>query len=401
MVILIAVLLFRWIYGYFDFTVNGTFPERFLNLASRKGVRLWRTSGSKESLSASAAVSDMQLLSGIAKKAGCTFTVNKKHGLPEFCSRYKYRCGLLIGAVIGSVICVYMSGFIWNIKINVPDELNEYEIRRELAQTGLYEGVAYNYNDISAAERHIKMLDDRISWISINVFGTNAEVEISFKRDNKDKYAEKTMISNMISKADGTVTKIESGSGKPAVKIGAGVRKGQLLISGIVPYSNGTNAFTDSQGKVFAKTLKKVTLTLPKKTEKTLTDTDKVCIKADMKFAGLCIPLTFCGSPLTENYKTVTEKRLTLLGNDLPITIKYEKIQPYSKVPENIRPNEARKELERKYRIYRTFLISGEDITVIKEKLSFSENRDGYALTVVITTEENICENKVVKVRES
>jgi len=60
-VILIAVLLFRWIYGYFDFTVNGTFPERFLNLASRKGVRLWRTSGGKESLSASAACKKSRL----------------------------------------------------------------------------------------------------------------------------------------------------------------------------------------------------------------------------------------------------------------------------------------------------------------------------------------------------
>ena len=79
--------------------------------------------------------------------------------------------------------------------------------------------------------------------------------------DNKKK------VSNLKATADGTVTRLEVQSGSPAVRIGDGVKKGQLLVSGVLEYTDGSNAFTDSLGKVFARTAKKITLEMPVKSK--------------------------------------------------------------------------------------------------------------------------------------
>ena len=400
---MIAVLFLRWIYGFFDFTVTGKFPERFLNLAAKKGIRLWNTAGSKNSVTASANISDTDMIQRLAKKSGCTVAISKHHGLPYFCRKYKSRSGLLAGAVIGSVFCVYMSGFIWNVTVNVPDDLNEYEIRRELAETGLYEGVPYKYDDISMTERQIKILDQRISWISINVAGTNAVVEISSKKDNSQRTAPDVQkpesLVNMISTSDATVTKVEPMGGKPLVKVGDGVHKGQLLISGVIPYTDGSSAISDSEGKVFAKTYKKVCFSVPKKKNTVIADTDHTCYKTAVSFFGIRIPFSLSGEPLSSSYKVLKESKLTLLQNDIPIYVTNETIVPYTVCPETVSESKAKDELKKKYELYRMFLLSKQDVSVLDEKISFIDNNDKYTLTAIITTEENICEKRTVEVR--
>ena len=36
------VHLLRWLFGYYDISVEGKFTERFINLAARKGVNMWK-----------------------------------------------------------------------------------------------------------------------------------------------------------------------------------------------------------------------------------------------------------------------------------------------------------------------------------------------------------------------
>lgn len=402
---MIALLFFRWLYGYFDFTVSGRFPERFLNIAAKKGIRLWNTNGGKETLNASAGLRDMELVIKAADNSGCRAEIKKQHGLPELCKKYANRFGLLAGAIIGAVLCVYMSGFIWNIKINVPDDINEYEVRRELSENGLYEGVKYRYDDISRTERRVKIIDSRISWISINVYGTNAVVEISTKKDNKDRRAEKdseiTPLNNMISKADGTVTRVEAEGGKPLVKPGDGVHRGELLISGIIPYNDGSSGIADNRGKVFAKTYRRISFSLPEKIKRIQYDIDGSVRKTDIIFSGIDIPLTINSSPLSPCCKRIVDQKVTMSENDLPFTIRNEEIIPYSEYETIISEQEAEKELETKYMLYKMFLSSENDITILSEKIKYDKIGGSYILTSLIETEENICEPRTAEIVRS
>ncbi len=400
---MIIVIFFRWIYGYFDFSLSGKFPERFLNLAAKRGIRLWNLNGGKKTLSASVALSQQETVARLAEKAGCELTILKKHGLPPLCRKYRCRAGLLAGALAGAVFCVYMSGYIWNIRIHVPKDLNEYEIRSELAEAGFYEGIPYSYDTVSTIERTVKLADERISWISINVFGTNAVVEISSKADHQSRQEEENedivTVGNMVSAADGTVTAIESKNGFPVVRIGDGVRKGQLLISGIIPYTDGSNAFADSQGKVFARTYKKLTFSIPGQTQVITDQNDKAVTKKELCFLGLRLPLTAQGNPSGQYYKTIDNEQLTLLGNDLPVSVCTEKLTPYEKTEKQLSADKAKSRLSKQYSVYKLFYTSDPDARIIKETTHFEKKGSRYYLTVHLTTEENICQKRYVTVQ--
>ena len=44
------VNFFRWLFGYAEFCLKSNFPERYLNIAFKNGLHLWKTKGEKESL---------------------------------------------------------------------------------------------------------------------------------------------------------------------------------------------------------------------------------------------------------------------------------------------------------------------------------------------------------------
>lgn len=402
---MIVVIFFRWLYGYFDFTLSGKFPERFLNLSARRGITLWKSDGTKDHLTACARISDKTAVNELANKTGCTLIINKEHGFPAFCRKYKFRWGLLAGAVIGTAFCVYMSGFIWNITVNVPAGINEYEIRKELAENGLYEGVPYRYEHISTAERHMKLYDNRISWISINVFGTNAVVEISNKEDNQKRDPQKQKnqelqkkVSNLKSTADGTITRIEVQNGSAVVKVGDGVRKGQLLVSGIMEYSDGSNNFADSSGKIFARITKKITFTIPEKMKIPSPVTDKSVTKKEMNIFGIRVPLTIQGNPQIPFYQMQKNSRLTLLGSNLPIQIKEETNIPYQISRVIISRSQAEKILNKRLELYEAFLSADPDTNIIKVSTSVEKKNGSYILSAELAAEENICEKSYIQV---
>lgn len=399
---MLVVNFFRWIYGFFYFELSGKFPERFLNLCAKRGIILWKTDGKKESLSACAKLSEKNTIAELAVKTNCKLDIIKEHGLPAFCQKYKYRIGLLLGAVTGTILCTILSGYIWNININAPSEINEFEIRKELTENGLYEGIPYNYEYISSVERRMKLSDERISWISINVFGTNAVVEISPKNDSEKRKTQKSKtekpVSNLISTSDGTITRIEVQNGSAAVKPGDGVRKGQLLVSGVMEYSDGSNDFADSGGKVFAKTSRKIIFEIPQKINMPVSEYDAGCIKRDIDFFGIKIPLSFLGNPDGLFYKKNKIYRMTLLGNDLPIKIQEERLYSYQTKDIFLTDTEAKKILTNRFKIFKLFMSSDPDTTILKENISFEKSSDKFILTAEVTAEENICEKNYIKV---
>ena len=394
-----VVIIFRWICGFFRFELKGRFPERFINICTRRGISIRDLNASDDAITGSCRITDKQAVILAAKKSGCTLDITKEYGLPIFCRKYISRLGLLAGAVIGAVFCVYMSGYIWNINIVTPDGLSEFEIRKELMENGLTEGVRYDYQDISRTERQVKLCDNRISWISINVFGTNAVVELSARKNvsgvSDENIDSKGKVSNLKAGADGTITRLEVQSGSPVVHAGDGVQKGQLLVSGVLEYTNGGNAFTDSKGKVFAKVRKRISFEIPEKEKKLLTD--RSCCKKEAEIFGIRIPLTLTVSGDKTEYCKTRKSRMTLLSQDLPVTVTEEMHYPYEIKEKKLSSETARSMLTKRLKLYELFLSSDPDRKILKRSIDFRHEKGKYILTAELTIEENICEKSYLQ----
>lgn len=396
-----VVAFLRWLFGWTEFEVCDRSPERFLNLASKSGINMWNFKSGKELFGAGVRNRDMKYLYQIAKKTMCEIHITRHHGLPFILKKYRSRCGLLIGMILWGILLKYFSGFIWNIQIIVPPSINEYEIRQELKEYGFFEGAKIGTFDPDSIENEISVKDNRISWITINIMGTDAEIKISPNLSLNIGNREKITASNLKSNADGTITRMEVKKGTAVVKVGDGVRKGQMLVSGVKEYTDGSSALFDSEAQIYAKTLKTVSVTIPKSYE-ILQKTNAFIHKSDINIMGLQLPLTLYGNPNGDYIMQSDKQQLTILGNGVPIYFLSETWRQYEKKPVRLTDGQAQTLLQNKLQFYELFMLySADKASILSRKYTLSQDEEQYILTADYEIEENIAEKSIIQVKES
>ena len=245
------VQLVRFFRGYVDFTANGKFPERFLNITSRYGINLWNAQPSKHSINASMYISDYRKIRLAAKKSGVKTRIKSKHGLPFFVNKYKPRIGIPIGAAAGVILIIVLSNFIWSVSITGAQTVSETKIKQVLSENGVKTGGYKNNLDVQKIERDTMLEIDELGWMSVNITGNIASIEIKEKAQ-KPKLDSSATPSNIKAKCDGVITNIKAKKGEVQVKKGSGVAKGDLLVSGIIETKMNTLQYVRANAEVFA-----------------------------------------------------------------------------------------------------------------------------------------------------
>ena len=144
--------------------------------------------------------------------------------------------------------------------------------------------------------------------------------------------AKKTKASNIISTADGTITRMEVKKGYSTLKIGEGIHKGQLLVSGVKTYTDGSTKLFDSEAKIYAKTLRTVTLQIPKSYQ-ALQAQNEYINKIDADIMNIKLPLTLNGNPQGDYIKFTQKQQLDILSKGVPIYFLSETWLKYKKQP--------------------------------------------------------------------
>lgn len=258
------VNIIRFIRGYVDFCAYGKFPERFLNITSRYGVNLWNARPVKNGIEASMYVCDYRRIRKIAKKSKVVPKITAKHGLPFFFNKYKSRTGLLAGAAAGILITLILSNFIWSVSITGTVNVSKTRLYEVLKENGVSTGVYKNNLDVEKIERDTMLKIKEIGWMSINITGNVASVEIKEKTEKPDINSDTTPC-NIKARCDGVITNIKAKSGTSKVLIGSGVTKGDLLVSGITETKMNTIQYVHANAEVFADVISKKELSLPQK----------------------------------------------------------------------------------------------------------------------------------------
>ena len=200
-------------------------------------------------------------LTAICEETGIELISEEEKGFPVFLKKHKSRCGLLIGAVAAIIFGVITSGLVWDIRVEGNTRISEREVERVLEECGLYVGSSHRGIDAGVIENRALILSDDISWISVNIKGTVAEVEIRetvFAEESQSMTA-----ANLVASRGGVIEYLEDTRGKVMVDVGEAVSEGELLVSGI--YGSDTEGFryTVARGKVYARTERSFSVDIP------------------------------------------------------------------------------------------------------------------------------------------
>lgn len=188
-------------------------------------------------------------------------TVRRK-GLMSVLERYRARVGLLVGAFLFALIVPLASGVLWQIDIVGNSLLSDDDVVSVLEKSGLALGTRLSRVDTDSIERRALVIDGRISWISVNMSGTTAYVEIR-ERIDADKPQRTKPYANIVSREDAIIVGIETYAGMATVRKGSYVRKGEMLINGII-YKETLGTYpTYADGKVIGRIRKQLEFELP------------------------------------------------------------------------------------------------------------------------------------------
>lgn len=326
--ILFLAELVRLASGYVKFSAHGGFRERFVNLCKANKVKVRSLCMSEEKLEGFVFAKDYKKLRSISKRSGMRLSCVSKHGLPFFLFKNRYRVGLLAGAVFFAVFMCIMPLFVWSIDTVGSENLSREEILFAAEELGFKQGVFRPKVDVHAlSDSLITKLNGRLLWAAVNINESRAVIEV---RDYIQKPESKTYSDpcNIVADFDGLLLSLEVYNGTKANTEGNGVKKGDLLISGVVENRDSSSLFREARGKITALHNDEISVSVPDKSEV------KIFLKEERVFSirlfHLEIPLGFFKTK--ENFEEYgNEKKLCLGGVTLPFSVIKKTRVPFEK----------------------------------------------------------------------
>lgn len=386
--------LLRWFNGYTEFSATGMFPERLLNLSTKRGIQLWGIKSHGDTLICRTKASHYRYLLPIARSCKLKLKHRTKVGLPFYIRKYKNRTGLAVGAVLFLLIGFVLSGFVWNIDIKSSSDINNAEMRANLAELGLYEGAKISSIDVTKLEQNLTLKSDNIAWVSVNITGSLVTVEVSPKIE-KPKQEVSTEPSNIVAKADGVITRLEVKDGVAQVKSGEAVVKGQMLVNGILEYETGGYKIKHSDARIFAQTQRHISVTVPLN-EKLTERTGEVTEKKMMRILWFSAPITLCGTPNGECASKTKREHINIFDSFIPIEITTETWNSYTE--KNIKHSkaEAEKAAKERIRLKEAFLL--DDVENYKATYRSTVKDGKLTLVGTYTCEEDISSQQPINI---
>lgn len=203
-------------------------------------------------------------------QGNASFRVVRRGGLPILLLRLLHRPGLIVGGLC-TLVLIWLSGlFVWDVRVSGNCEMSDADVIRELRACGFGVGTCLRGFSAGEAENRVLLQSDRLSWVSINMNGTVARVQVTERAKAPETPITKKP-ADLVARVDGQIEYLELYRGNAVVHVGQAVRTGELLVSGIFESENAPCRFTRAAGKVIARTTHTFRVEIP------LCDTETVC----------------------------------------------------------------------------------------------------------------------------
>ncbi len=245
-----ASLGVKWLWGYRKLRCERLHSVRLLNLMMRENIDYFSLRRTEEGdISFLILEKEYKILMSILDKTDVKVYSVYCRGVPFVIKAHRNRGGLILGLAVYLTIIFLSSLFIWDIKVESDTDTPHNVIIKNLEALGCYEGAfvpSIDFEDLCID--YVDKYTD-FSWVSVNLKGTVAYVEIQEKKLHSE---ESRTPRNLIASHGGIVEDYSVYEGRSQVEAGNVVKKGDLLVSGIVDNKDGDFSLCRARGEVMA-----------------------------------------------------------------------------------------------------------------------------------------------------
>jgi len=239
----------QYVRGFVTVKLAAGQPDAFLNAALADKLELWDLYYDKdEKLVFRVTVPDYFRLRPLLRRIRGRTRVMERHGLPFQMARLSRRKTFAAG-LIGFVAALYvLSTLIWNVKVEGINRMTADQVLAAAKAEGVYRFQwSFRLPDTSEIADRIASRLPEAAWVGVERKGTS--VDITVVEAKKPDATAPESPRDLVATHDAVVTYIVAENGRPKVQMSQRVRKGDVLISGIVGEGDRTKAVV-SKGEV-------------------------------------------------------------------------------------------------------------------------------------------------------
>ncbi|SKA85908.1 similar to stage IV sporulation protein [Caloramator quimbayensis] len=386
----------EFINGYIIVKAEGLNTEKFINMAVNNGINLWDV----ERIDFTTTLFKMRyyqygMLREVVKKTGVKVKIIKKTGIHFIYKKALRRKIFILGIGVFLAIIIYMLNIIWQIEISGNKTVDSKLIYESAKNAGLKEGnLKYKLNIRDIEDSILKDIKE-LSVVTIRLEGTKVRIEV-VERKMPPSILNLNEPMNIIAAKDGIILKVSTYMGKSLIKEGDYVKKGQILISGILTDNQNlpvrlVHAIGDVTAKTWYESVKEIDLNY-KYEERT----GRVCKKVYYNINDKKIYLKNDNIDF-QKYDKIIDKKLLKIGTlKMPVEMTteyyYELAYKYKTIDYDEAYKIALNEAENEIKQYLP-----KDVKIIDKKIEKTMGNNKVKVRLLYVAEENICLMQAIK----
>lgn len=229
--------IWSYLRGYVEIVIEGKQIEKFINMAVSRGYDLWDIFQPQENVMiAKVDLAVYPALRHVARACRCKMRIRRKKGFPFAAVKMRRRKMLLVGAVLFLVSLYILSSFVWSVEVTSTKELKmitQEQVLEAASEFGIKPGTPRFLIDNNRVAEELEKKFLEISWAGVELRGTKVIINVVEKvLPNED--PDSARPGNIVAQKDGLVKEILVLAGEPQVAAGDTVKKGDVLISGVI-----------------------------------------------------------------------------------------------------------------------------------------------------------------------
>ena len=321
--------LWYFIMGYGVLSMSRIHAEAVLNLCMRHGIVYMDAGTDAEHIRLCLRTPHLGRLCRLLDASKLPYSIERRGGLPRLAGRFVRRPGLVAGVICAVAIVAASELFLFDIRVTGNVTLTATEVKGMLAEQGFTVGKFLPGTDTDKLENSVMIAHDEIAWLSVNIKGNVASVELIEQRVREKKPT--LSPAHVVASQSGEVVSVELWRGNVLVAAGDQVQKGAILIAGVYDSQTEGFRFTRASGRVLAKTVHEFRVEIPYEYEKKVYG-ERVWEKKSLIFFSFPIKVfqstgncgTVCDKiDIVENYSPLPDV-------ELPLYLHTERYVPYT-----------------------------------------------------------------------
>jgi similar to stage IV sporulation protein len=381
--------------GYVRIEVVGKNTEALLNKATERHYAIWDIQFvGEKTVTMHILLKDFFRLRPLLKETGCRMRVKERFGFPFWVAKLGRRKFFAVG-LAGFLIGIYLlSSLVWQVNVQGNEQIPEEQILKAASEQGIYPFQwKFRLKEPDVLSKRLQAQLPGTAWVGVEIHGTHVLIKVVEAKlpDPRPLLGPR----NLVATKNALITEIFAEKGRPMVQPNRYVRKGDLLISGVVgeaPNQQTVIASGTVKGLVWYTSQIEVPLV---QTYKTYTGESKS--RSYLVIGNRALQITGYGKLPFEQSETIPDRKVFRVRNwVLPVGWLHEKVMAVKLEERPIDVAEAKKIGLQQGRT-EVLAAAGKDAKVQTEKILHEKTENGKVyMEVHFEVEENIAQEQPI-----